>query len=220
LHDGDTRVVRRGAEIMQIIRNNAFFLLLALLLVSMGLAACANPFDPLAKSDSIRGLSYIDFSLIWDRWDSDPEGDGISVTVEYFNEFGDSLEFHDKSHKVVIEFWTEKTVGGVTDPETDITAGGRPANDVLIFSYPVEHDYSDDDIRVPIEAYAGVLAANYELFPEEAVSLFVMVRVFPPQQDPKPELVAYYAGQTVYEPEAAVAEPGTVPPEVPPVVVP
>lgn len=206
---------------MQTIRNNTFFLLLALLLVSMSLAACTNPFDPLSKSDSIRGLSYIDFSLIWDRWDSDPEGDGVSVTVEYFNEFGDSLEFHSKPHKVVIEFWTEKIVGGVTDPETDVTTGGRPANDVLIFSYPVEHDFSDDDIRIPIEAYAGVLEANYEQFPEEAVSLFVMVRVFPPQQDPRPELVAYYAAQTVYEPEPAVTEPGTVPPpEVPPPVVP
>lgn len=204
---------------MRILRSSAFFLLLALLLVAMGLTACTNPFDPLSTSDSIRGLSYIDFSLIWDRWDSDPEGDGVSVTVEYFNEFGDSLEFHDKSHKVVIEFWTEKIVGGVTDPETDVTTGGRPSNDVLIFSYPVEHDFSDDDIRVPIEAYAGVLAANYEQYPEEAVSLFVMVRVYPPQQDPRPELVAYYPAMIVYEPEPAVTEPGTVPPpEVPPVV--
>ncbi len=116
---------------MLTIRKNAFFLLLALLLVSMGLAACTNPFDPLTTSDSIRGLSYIDFSLIWDRWDSDPEGDGISVTVEYFNEFGDSLEFHDKPHKVVIEFWTEKIVGGTTDPDTGEPVGGRPSNDVL-----------------------------------------------------------------------------------------
>jgi hypothetical protein len=206
---------------MQTIRNNAFFLLLALLFVSMGLAACTNPFDPLSKSDAIRGLSYIDFSLIWDRWDSDPEGDGVSVTVEYFNEFGDDLEFRDKPHKVVIEFWTEKSVGGVTDPDTGTTTGGRPANDVLLFSYPVEHDFSDDDIRVPIAAYAGVLAANYEEFPEEAIGLFVLVRVFPPQQDPRPEVVAYYSGLTVYEPETALADPGTVPPpEIPPVAVP
>jgi len=204
---------------MRTIRRNAFFLLLALLLVVMGLAACTNPFDPLTKSDAIRGLSYIDFSLIWDRWDSDPEGDGVSVTVEYFNEFGDSLDFHDKPHTVVIEFWTEKIVGGVTDPDTDEITGGVPSNDTLIFSYPVEHDFSDDDIRVPIEAYAGVLAANYEQFPEESVALFVMVRVFPPQQDPRPELVAFYPALVVYEPEAAVVDPGTVPgPEVPPVV--
>jgi len=212
LHGKGTGVVRRGAKIMQVIRRKAFFLLLALLLVSMGLAACTNPFDPLTKSDSIRGLSYIDFSLLWDRWDSDPEGDGVSVTVFYFNEFAEDLEFHDKSHKVVVEFWTEKTVGGVTDPDTDTTTGGRPSNDTLIFSFPVEHDFSDDDIRVPIEAYAGALAANFEQFPEESISLFVMVRVFPPNQDPRLELVAYYPALIVYEPEAAVVEPGTVPP--------
>ena len=204
---------------MGMIRKNAFFLLLALLLTSVGLAACTNPFDPLTESDSIRGLSYIDFSLLWDRWDSDPEGDGVSVTVLYFNEFADDLEFHDKPHRVVIEFWTEQSVGGTTDPDTDITSGGRPSNDTLIFSYPVEHENSDDDIRVPIEAYAGALAANFEQFPEEAVTLFVMVRVFPPNQDPRPELVAYYAGVEVYQPETSVADPGTVPgPVVPPVV--
>jgi len=207
-------------------RKNAFVLLLALLLVSMGLAACTNPFDPLTKSDSIRGLSYIDFSLVWDRWDSDPEGDGVSVTVEYFNEFGDSLDFHDKPHRVVIEFWTEKLVGGIEDEEGTIE-GARSANDVLIFSYPVEQDFSDDDIRVPIEAYSGALAANFETFPEFTISnaaaeppenVFVLVRVFPPNQDPKPELVAYYSAQTVYEPEAAVLDPGTVDPEEPLVV--
>jgi hypothetical protein len=76
---------------MQMVRKNAYFLL-AVLLLTIGFTACTNPFDPLDKSDSIRGLSYIDFALTWDRWDADPEGDGVVVSIEYFNTFNDSAQ--------------------------------------------------------------------------------------------------------------------------------
>jgi hypothetical protein len=196
---------------MLMIRKNAYFLM-AILLLTISFTACTNPFDPLDTSESIRGLTYIDFSLTWDRWDSDPDGDGVAIEIEYFNSFNDSLDFHDKPTRVVVEFWTQKVAGGVENPETGEITGGVPTNDQLIFSFPVVVDLSDAVIRVPIEAYDQALAANYELFPEETVSLFVIVRVFPPQADPKPELIAYYGDMTVYEPPAAVIEDGTEPP--------
>jgi hypothetical protein len=194
--------------------KNAYFLLAALLL-TIGFTACTNPFDPLDKSDSIRGLSYIDFSLVTGAWDSDPELDGVEVSIEYFNTFNDSLDFHDKPTEVVIEFWTQTLAGAEEDPETGEITGGVPTNDTLIFSFPVVVDFSDANIRVPIEAYDQALAANFTedpSFPEDAISLFVLVRVFPPQADPKPELVAFFSDMTVYEPPVAVADPDTVPP--------
>jgi hypothetical protein len=196
---------------MHTFRKNIRFLFPTLLAVLMIFGACSNPFDPLDESSRIRGLSYIDFALTWDRWDSDPEGDGVSVTVEYFNEFGDSLSFHDKPHEVVIEFWTQELIGAIIPEGGGDPEGGRPTNNQLIFSFPVEHDFSDDDIRIPIEAYDQALEANFEVFPEESITLFVIVRVFPPLQDPQPELVAFYSGQTVFEPEEALATEGTVP---------
>jgi hypothetical protein len=210
---------------MQMVRKNVYFLL-AVLLLTIVFTACTNPFDPLDKSDTIRGLTYIDFALTWDRWDSDPDGDGVVVSIEYFNTFNDSLDFHNKPTRVVIEFWTQALAGGVEDPDTGEITGGLPTNDKLIFSFPVVVDFSDADIRVPIEAYDEALAANYETFPEEAVSLFVLVRVFPPQDDPRPELVAFFGDMTVYEPPTEVVDPetvpedpGTVPPEeLPPVI--
>ena len=67
-------------------------------------AGCDNPFDPLKSSDKIQGLTYFDFSATQEHWDSDPEWDGVQITMNYYNEFGDSLNFHDKPHKVEIEF--------------------------------------------------------------------------------------------------------------------
>ena len=31
----------------------------------------------------------------------------MQITMSYFNEFGDSLSFHDKPHKITIEFWSQ-----------------------------------------------------------------------------------------------------------------
>ena len=182
-------------------------ILTALLLLTVPFTACVNPFDPLDTTDAIRGLSFVDFSLTWDRWDSDPEADGVIVTVEYFNEFSDSLSFNDKPHRVVIEFYTERNVNPNFNEETGepIEGSGSPTFDELFFTFPVEHQNSDNDILIPIEAYrAAMEGAGYDLT-EDALA-FVNVRVFPPQQDPQPELVAFYAGQTIYQPEPTAAE--------------
>ena len=181
-------------------------LVLTALLLTVPFAACVNPFDPLSTTDAIRGLSFVDYSLTWDRWDSDPAGDGVVVTVEYFNEFSDSLSFNDKPHRVVIEFYTERKVNPDVDEVTGETQEntGTPTFDELFFTFPVEHQNSDNDILIPIEAYqAAMVGVGYDL--SEDAEAFVNVRVFPPQQDPQPELVVFYSGQTIYEPEPTAA---------------
>src|SRR5512138_1196550 len=69
------------------------------------LASCENPFDPLSDEGRIEGLSYIDWAGSWERWDSDPEYDGFVIPMEYYNKFGDALEFRNKSHDIKIEFY-------------------------------------------------------------------------------------------------------------------
>ncbi len=184
-------------------------ILTALLVLTVPLTACVNPFDPLDTTDAIRGLSFIDYSLTWDRWDSDPEADGVIISIEYFNEFSDSLSFNDKPHRVVIEFYTERKI----NPDISETTGepvegsGTPTFDSLFFTFPVEHRNSDNDILIPIEAYeAAMVGAGYSL--DEDALAFVNVRVFPPQQEPQPELVVFYDGQTIYQPEPTAAEEG------------
>jgi hypothetical protein len=141
---------------------------------------CENPFDPISKSDKIQGLTYIDFTAAWERWDSDPQGDGLLVTLSYSNEFGESLAFHDKPHKVIIEFWTQKNKNeGVEGSSAYIV------KDQLFFSKTITFSNSDDDIRIPVEAYYQALQAAA---PENNTG-FVQVRVFPPEQDPRTELV-------------------------------
>lgn len=196
-------------------------LLLAVLLVTMLFSACTNPFDPLDTSTEIRGLSYIDYSLTWAFWDSDPEGDGVEVEVAYFNEFGDSLSFHDKKHRVVIEFYTQRTVGATVDPENPDAepTGGILASDELFFTFPAEHSNSDDVIRIPIEAYEGAMAEagyNFEscvtgetpgIDQQPDFNAYVLVRVFPPQQKPQPQLIVFYTDQLLFE------CPATLPPD-------
>ncbi|HUU59813.1 MAG TPA: hypothetical protein VMZ50_09735 [Phycisphaerae bacterium] len=162
------------------------------LVAAVMVAACTNPFEPISKSDKIEGLSYVDYSLTWDRWDSDPEYDGVVITPDYSNEFGDALSFHDKPHRVVIEFYEQ--IIDEDDAAAPIQVGG------LVFSRSVEYENSDDDIRVPIEAYRSALeAADYDL--AEEAQLFVVMRVFPPQAFPRPELPVGYPDQTVFKPE-------------------
>jgi hypothetical protein len=150
----------------------------------------------------IQGLSRVDFSFVWDTWDSDPEGDGVTVNIQYFDKFNGSISFHDKPIDVVIEFWTQKITEGTLEP----------TKDELILSFPVVVDFSDAVIRVPIDTYEEVLAANFPTFPEESVPLWVVVRVFPPQADPMPELAAFYSNSVVYEPPPV----GPLPPLPPP----
>ena len=58
--------------------RRSFLLLGAFALLALTtLPGCENPFDPLDKSPKIQGLTFIDFSLTWDRWDSDPQFDGV-----------------------------------------------------------------------------------------------------------------------------------------------
>jgi len=187
-------------------------LALAVILVAATVfTACENPFDPLDKSDEIRGLAYIGFSLTWDQWDSEPGGDGVIATVDYFNEFGDALSFHDKAHLVIIEFYTQKSVGPeIGEDGEPVPNTGRPTFDQLIFSYPVEHDFSDADIRIPIEAYEDdLVGAGYSL--EEPAVVFATVRVYPPKALPQEELVSFAPDQTVYEPDATAADPIDLP---------
>ena len=179
-------------------KKNLLYLLVTILTATV-FFACENPFDPLDTSSEIRGLQYIDFSLTWEYWDSDPAGDGVVVSPEYLNEFGDSLSFHDKSHRLVIEFYTQKLVGQVPD-ENGLLTGGSPTLDALVFAFPVNYDNTTDDIRIPVEAYrAQLIGAGYDL--ELPADAFVVLRVFPPKEIPRSELVAFYANVAVFEPE-------------------
>lgn len=171
---------------------------LALLVVGVCLG-CDSPLSPISKSDRIEGLTYYSFTSTWDRWDADPQYDGILVTLSYYNEYGDSLKFHDKPHKVVIEFWTQQTVG---EEDTNTYIG----KDEFVFSKTIVYSNSDDDIRIPIEAYLADLKSN-PTFNDAIknrleVKGFMLVRVFPPDNYPRPELIPVgFGDQLFWKPE-------------------
>jgi hypothetical protein len=174
------------------------------LLMAVAFAGCENPFDPLDKSDKIEGLTYVDFTAALERWDSDPQMDGLLVTLSYSNEFGDSLAFHDKPHKVVIEFWTQKDKN-----EGEEGSSTYYIKDQLFFSKTIEFSNSDDDIRIPIEAYYSSIPAD--LFGTDGIAAgMVIVRVFPPQEYPRRELIVAQGGDdavTLYDPEKVQDQP-------------
>ncbi len=159
----------------------------AMVLMAGAGAGCDNPFDPLKTSDKIQGLAYFDFSADQKHWDSDPEFDGLEISLNYYNEFGEGLNFHDKPHKVTIEFYLEKAGPTPTDP---VTRGG------LLTSKTVEFSNSDDFIRIPIEYYSSALSLG-----TEAISGFLLVRLFPPQEFPQKELVYVQGEVPFYTPE-------------------
>jgi hypothetical protein len=174
--------------------GRAFLLLGAFALVAMTvLPGCENPFDPMQKSGQIQGLSYVDFSLTWDRWDADPLYDGVTVKMSYFGQYGDSLSFHDKPHNIVVEFWTQKDLDGDPTTTTDKTF------DKLIFSKSIVLANAADDIRIPIEAYRDALVSPGGFDLTTDVTLFVIVRVFPPEAFPRQELKVGYPDQPVYK---------------------
>ena len=152
-------------------------------------AGCDNPFDPLKSSDKIEGFTYFDFSATQERWDSDPEYDGLAITLKYYNEFGDSLSFHGKPHKVQIELWSAVT----NDGPPKVTTRGS-----LLTTRTVEYADSDDVIRLPIEYYAAALPLPSDV----TIEGYVLIRVYPPQEHPQKEL-AYLLGPDVefYIPE-------------------
>jgi hypothetical protein len=172
------------------------------LLVMGAFTGCENPFDPLGKSDKIEGLTYIDFSATWERWDSDPQGDGLVVSLTYSNEFGDSLSFNDKSHKVVIEFWTQKDLSAGTEPTP---RAATIVKDKLFYTKTIDFENSDDEIRIPIEAYYQALVAAFPASDDAAPDFagFMVVRVFPPQQYPRTELLVAQPDVVFFVPEEA-----------------
>ena len=171
--------------------RSLLFLAVAVLLAGAG---CENPFDPLNTSDKIQGLTYFDFAATQEHWDSDPEWDGVQISMSYYNEFGDSLSFHDKPHKIQIEFWSEKA------GEDDTTT----VRDELLFSVAVEYSNSDDLIRIPIESYYSYLPApESDDEADAAITGYLLVRVFPPQDYPQNELIYLQGGVEFYTPEEA-----------------
>ena len=163
------------------------------LLSVFSFAGCQNPLDPIDKSDKIQGLTWIEINdASLDRWDSDPEDDGMLIGISYKNEFGDELSFHDKPHNVVIEFWTQKNTGTDSDYWT---------RDKLFFSKTIEHENSDDDIRIPIEAYYAQLGNAFDFSdPDEPFVGMLVVRVFPPQEYPRAELMVADIDIDFYDP--------------------
>jgi len=177
------------------VRGSWLFGALALLAVAT-LGGCQNPLDPIDKSDKIQGLSFIDFASTWDRWDADAQFDGVVVSLDYYNEFGDSLAFHDKSHSVVIEMWSQQDIGTL---ESTFLAKDR-----LLFSRTIEFSNSDDDIRIPIEAYEQAIRdAGIADETTGEMKGFMVVRVFPPQEFPRPELMVAQPDITFFKPEVA-----------------
>ena len=162
-------------------------------LAVFAIAGCQNPIDPIDKSDKIQGLKWVEINGgDLDRWDSDPGLDGMVITLSYKNEFGDELSFHDKAHNIVIEFWTQKDTG--TDGSSYIT------RDQLFYSQTIEYENSDDSIRIPYEAYLAQLAQAFDFSNvDETFTGMLVVRVFPPDEDPRPELVVAQGDTVFYE---------------------
>jgi hypothetical protein len=161
-------------------------------LTALSVAGCQNPIDPVDKSDKIQGLTWVEInSADLAMWDSDPGNDGLEISLSYKNEYGDELSFHDKSHNVVIEFWTEKNAGTV-DAEFF-------TRDRLFYSQTIDFENSDDAIRIPYEAYISQLSAAYGGLTAAASGMLV-VRVFPPEEDPRPELLVAKSGVEFYVP--------------------
>jgi hypothetical protein len=194
--------------------GSKLLLFLAVAFLAAG-SGCENPFDPLNTSDKIQGLTYFDFAATQEHWDSDPEWDGVQITMSYYNEFGDSLSFHDKKHKVQIEFWSQKT-SDTTPPVT--------SRDKLLITKTVDFSNSDDLIRIPVEYYYSSLPAPVTTTTTasigktraaatftEPVTGYLLVRVFPPQEYPQKELVFLQGDVEFFTPEEAplVIEPTT-----------
>ena len=179
--------VREVCKAMRLAGVRTLLFWAAAVFMAGSFAGCDNPFDPLKSSDKIEGLTYFDFSASQEHWDSDPEWDGMQITLNYYSEFGDSLSFHDKPHKVQIEFWSE-AIG----PDSVAEPGS------LLSSKTVEFSNSDDLIRIPIEYYGGSLA----LPSTEPITGYIIVRIYPPQSYPQRELIApIQGGQEFYTPE-------------------
>src|SRR5512145_538643 len=160
-----TRSVREVRKTMRPAGLKKLLLVAVALVMAGAFPACDNPFDPLNTSDKIQGLAYFDFSATQEHWDSDPEWDGLQITMSYFNEFGDQLNFHDKPHKIEIEIYTEDTTG--------LT----PVRGDFLTTKTIEYSNSDDLINIPIEFYGGALP----LPSEAAISGCLLVRIFPPE---------------------------------------
>lgn len=120
-------------------------------------------YSPLSK------ISSIDFSFVWDSWDSDHEGDGVAIKIEYFNILGDTVHCKNKPVKVGIEFWTQNLLG-----EALVSVKNE-----LVFYHTVIVDSSETIVSIPVEMYEAMLADNFPIFPGEPVQLFVVVRVSP-----------------------------------------
>ena len=179
--------VKGVCEAMRLAGLKSLLLLGGVIVIAGAVAGCDNPLNPLKSSDKIQGLTYFDFAASQEHWDSDPEWDGLQITLNYYNEFGDTLSFHDKSHKVQIDFWSED-------------ADGKPAS--LLTSKTVEFSNSDDFIRIPIEYYGGFLSIAD---PPEDITGCLQVSVFPPEEYPQRELVApFQCGVDLFKPEDSV----------------
>ncbi|HEY5997944.1 MAG TPA: hypothetical protein VI078_01400 [bacterium] len=163
------------------------------LLSALSIAGCQNPLDPVDKSDKIQGLTWVEInSASLEQWDSDPGLDGMVVSISYKNEFGDELSFHDKPHEVIIEFWTQKDIG---------TGGiSHLTRDKLFFSKSINFENSDDDIRIPYEAYLGAAQGVFDFSdPAADFSGMLVVRVFPPLESPRPELIVAESDVVFFE---------------------
>jgi hypothetical protein len=179
---------------MRLVGLRTLMFLIITVAIAGSIAGCDNPFDPLKSSDKVQGLSYFDVSAIQEHWDSDPEWDGLVITLTYHNEFGDTLSFHDKPQRIEIDFYSEVPVG--TPPV---------ATQTYLTSKTVSFSNSDDPIRIPIESYRGFLEIAD---PPEDIKGCLQVRLFPPQEYPQKVLVApLLCGVPLYNKEDAVLLP-------------
>jgi hypothetical protein len=187
--------VREVCKAMRLAGVRSLLFWAAAVFMAGSFAGCDNPFDPLKSSDKIEGLKYFDFSATQEHWDSDPDWDGMQITLSYYNEFGDALNFHDKPHKVQIEFWSE--VDDSSTPPVKVRGS-------LLTTKTVEFSNSDDLIRIPIEFYGGSIG----LPSTTSITGFLLVRIFPPKAYPQRELIApIQAGQEFYTPEDVPSTP-------------
>ena len=187
--------VREACKAMRLAGLRSLLFLIIPVAVAGAIAGCDNPFDPLKSTSKIEGLTYFDSAANQEHWDSDPEWDGLQIDLNYYNEFGETLSFHDKPHKVKIDFYTEQTDGS-TPPVVTRS---------FLTSKTVEFSNSDDSIRIPIEFYGGLLTYAD---PPEDIQGCLQIRIYPPQEYPQRELVAPFAcGVDFFKKEEAVLPP-------------
>jgi len=176
---------------MRVAGRALLFGVFALLAVTI---ACRvrEPFDPLSKSGKIVGLSYIDFSITWDRWDPTPNTTASSWSSPT------TTSSATPSSSTTSHTTSRSSSGPRRKCPLRKTREVLHSYDRLAYSRTLEIVNSDDTVRIPIEDYRDKLAAA-GLDLSANVPVFAIVRLTPPEE-PGRVIVIGYPDMEVFRP--------------------